>query len=200
MVTRDRNRKKIARRRKIILVSVLSLFLIVSCILSVSIFYKIKGDSPFSSKNEETAEISEDKLLENATNDIAHNTKIAKVKVKLNKKKEVPEGVKLVAITFDDGPGYKSTQMILDTLKKYKAKGTWFVLGTGVENNPEMLKQIDKAGHEINSHTYDHPDLTTLSAEQIKWQINTTNTLIYNAIKKDHPIYVLLMERIMILW
>lgn len=185
-----KRRYKAVKRRKIILISVFTLFIILSSIFAINVFYKFRNGTPLISKNEEEiVEISEDKLLSEATNNIQHNLKISKIKVALNKKKDIPEGVKLVAITFDDGPGGNSTQKILDTLEKYKAKGTWFVLGSKVESNPEMLKKIDKAGHEINSHTYDHPNLTLLSPEQVREQINTTNKLIYKAIKKT-PSYL----------
>lgn len=91
---------------------------------------------------------------------------------------------KIVALTFDDGPGYNSTQRILDTLDKYKIKATFFTLGQKVEENPEMLKEIYKRGHEVGNHSYDHPDLTTLTHDDMMTQITSTNKLIETSTKK----------------
>ena len=82
---------------------------------------------------------------------------------------------KRVALTFDDGPHPKVTQQILKTLKKYNAKATFFVLGESVEKNPNVLKEVFNAGHEIGNHTYSHPKLTTLTNKQIQTQVESTN-------------------------
>ena len=85
---------------------------------------------------------------------------------------------KIIALSFDDGPGSNSTQRILDTLEEHDIKATFFVLGSKIEQNPEMLKQIHENGHEIGNHSYDHPDLTTLGYEEMMNQIRKTNQLI----------------------
>lgn len=85
---------------------------------------------------------------------------------------------KIVALTFDDGPGNNSTQRILDSLEKHDVKATFFVLGSKIEQNPDMLKQIHDEGHEIGNHSYNHPDLTKLTHEEMMSQITNTNQLI----------------------
>lgn len=62
---------------------------------------------------------------------------------------------KKIALTFDDGP-CANTLKVLDLLKKYGAKGTFFCIGKNVENHPDILKRIDKEGHVIGNHTYSH--------------------------------------------
>ncbi len=91
------------------------------------------------------------------------------------------DNVKIACLTFDDGPGYDSTDYLLKVLKKYDVKATFFVLGSRVEQNPKMLKRLVKAGHEIASHSWDHPDLTTLTPEQVKQQLDMTDAAIIKA-------------------
>ncbi len=88
----------------------------------------------------------------------------------------------MIALTFDDGPSYESTKIIVDTLKKYDAKATFFVLGEhltkGQEKNREILKQAYENGNEIASHTYDHKQLTKLTIPEIKSETSKTSDLI----------------------
>lgn len=72
-------------------------------------------------------------------------------------------GKKTIALTFDDGPNTTSTPAILDTLKKYNVKATFFVLGKLSHANPEMMKRISEEGHLVSNHTYSHPALGGLS-------------------------------------
>jgi peptidoglycan/xylan/chitin deacetylase (PgdA/CDA1 family) len=87
-------------------------------------------------------------------------------------------GSKLVAITFDDGPDNRYTPAILDILKAYKVKATFFTVGTQVKKYPAMMKRIAAEGHCIGNHTYNHPDLTKKDSTAIKNQIKWTDTLI----------------------
>ncbi|WP_214109636.1 polysaccharide deacetylase family protein [Acrocarpospora catenulata] len=88
---------------------------------------------------------------------------------------------KCIALTFDDGP-WPYTPELLDTLKKYKAKATFFVLGRKVANRPEMMQRMVKEGHEVGNHTWDHPSLTELSDEDIVAEITSTQEVIYETI------------------
>ncbi len=63
---------------------------------------------------------------------------------------------KAVALTFDDGPHPSQTNEILDILKEYDIKATFFVLGESAKQNPEVLKRVIAEGHEIGNHTYSH--------------------------------------------
>ena len=75
---------------------------------------------------------------------------------------------KEIALTFDDGPHPKETAKILDILKKYNAKATFFVVGKHVKWYPDSVIRASKEGHEIGNHTFTHPDISTLSNEQLK--------------------------------
>ena len=63
---------------------------------------------------------------------------------------------KVAYLTFDDGPDDKVTPMILDILKAEGVHATFFVLGTMVEQNPNVLKRIFNEGHAIGNHSYNH--------------------------------------------
>lgn len=82
---------------------------------------------------------------------------------------------KKVALTFDDGPNNTSSLQILDLLKKYNIKATFFMLGSMVDNYPDVVKKIAEAGNDIGNHTYDHQDLTKLDEASIKKEIDSTN-------------------------
>lgn len=93
---------------------------------------------------------------------------------------DVPDtSVKQVALTFDDGPDPKVTMQILDILKKYDAKATFFMLGSRVEYYPEIAKNVADAGHELGNHTWNHPDLTKSGVEKIRNEINRTSKIIH---------------------
>ena len=61
-----------------------------------------------------------------------------------------------IFLTFDDGPHPKATPFVLDELKKYNAKATFFCIGKNVEAEPGLYKRILNEGHSIGNHTNDH--------------------------------------------
>lgn len=63
---------------------------------------------------------------------------------------------KVLYLTFDDGPISEVTPWVLDELKKYKAKATFFCIGKNIDDNPEVFNRIIKEGHTVGSHTYNH--------------------------------------------
>lgn len=84
---------------------------------------------------------------------------------------EIPKHDKAVALTYDDGPG-KYTSQILDCLARYDAKATFFVVGTNVNRYPETLKRAVSMGMEIGNHTVSHPKLTNLSSSGVYSEIH----------------------------
>lgn len=60
-----------------------------------------------------------------------------------------------IAITFDDGP-HPETLRVLDLLKQYGAKGTFFCIGKQIEKHPDILRKIVDEGHTVGNHTYSH--------------------------------------------
>lgn len=84
----------------------------------------------------------------------------------------------MVALTFDDGVT-EMTSDLLDILKEEKVRATFFVLGREFDEDPKhgkrMLKRMWKEGHDIGSHSYSHPYLTSLSDSEIRKQMKDTN-------------------------
>ncbi|MGL6104772.1 polysaccharide deacetylase family protein [Romboutsia sp.] len=78
---------------------------------------------------------------------------------------------KVIALTFDDGPHPKETNEVLDVLKKYDVKATFFIAGKHANWYPEPLIRTSKEGHEIGNHTFNHPDISNLSSSQIESEI-----------------------------
>ncbi|MBK7690826.1 MAG: polysaccharide deacetylase family protein [Bacteroidetes bacterium] len=61
-----------------------------------------------------------------------------------------------VYLTFDDGPHPTVTPFVLDQLKAYNAKATFFCIGKNVEQYPEIYQRILDEGHAVGNHTYNH--------------------------------------------
>lgn len=68
-------------------------------------------------------------------------------------------GDKLVALTFDDGPDPRFTPQILAILEKYDVPATFFVVGKFAEKYPDIVEAEIAGGHEVENHTYTHPNL-----------------------------------------
>ncbi|KAI8051316.1 hypothetical protein BDF22DRAFT_693137 [Syncephalis plumigaleata] len=85
------------------------------------------------------------------------------------------------ALTFDDGPS-NNTLLLLDELKRQNLKATFCVLGSQVLQFPNILKRTYEEGHNICSHTWSHPALTSLTNEQILAEIKWTERAIKEVI------------------
>lgn len=79
---------------------------------------------------------------------------------------------KVLALTFDDGP-WPTTTELLDVLKEYDVKATFFTIGEQIADYPEAIQREVAEGHQICTHTWDHAagsgrgvDLTRMSAEE----------------------------------
>jgi peptidoglycan/xylan/chitin deacetylase (PgdA/CDA1 family) len=76
-----------------------------------------------------------------------------------------------VVLTFDDGPWPHNTAMVLEALAAHCAKATFFPIGKHAIWHPEILKQVAAQGHTIGSHTWSHADLSKLSVDDAKDEI-----------------------------
>jgi peptidoglycan/xylan/chitin deacetylase (PgdA/CDA1 family) len=85
----------------------------------------------------------------------------------------------IVALTFDAGTeGGGSAPQVLETLREYGLHVTFFLSGHWVDHNVELAEQIVADGHEVANHSYDHPDLTHLTDEQIVWELDYTDQVV----------------------
>lgn len=85
----------------------------------------------------------------------------------------------MVALTFDDGPGER-TMEILDALEKYDAHATFFMQGKNVSSHEKEIQKMYEIGCELGNHSYDHPQLTGCT-DGGAVQVGTTNSLIKEA-------------------
>ncbi len=63
---------------------------------------------------------------------------------------------KFVYFTFDDGPIPVVTPFVLNTLKKYNCKATFFCIGDNIAKHPSILSDVIADGHTVGNHTYNH--------------------------------------------
>ena len=82
-----------------------------------------------------------------------------------------------VALTFDDGPDPDWTPRILDILKRFNVKATFFMIGEEAGNNVGVMQRAYREGHEIGNHTFTHPDISEISPRQVDLQLNLTERL-----------------------
>ncbi|TXK72417.1 polysaccharide deacetylase family protein [Paenibacillus sp. N3.4] len=90
---------------------------------------------------------------------------------------EIPTDEKVIALTFDDGPHPEYTAQILELLKQYDAKATFFVVGNKVKLYPDVLNRTLQEGHELANHTYSHAYLGRNT--NMKKEINKAEEIIF---------------------
>lgn len=98
--------------------------------------------------------------------------------------KEKYENSKLLALTFDDGPS-DYTNRLLDILKAKGIKATFFALGSRADYYPDIIRREAEEGHEVESHTYAHRNLSTISAGEVSFEVNSAAQSICNALGKQ---------------
>ncbi len=76
-----------------------------------------------------------------------------------------------IVLTFDDGPWPGNTERVLKALADHCTKALFFPIGKHAGYHPEILKQVAAAGHAIGSHTWSHKDLSKLSDDEAKAEI-----------------------------
>lgn len=83
-----------------------------------------------------------------------------------------------ILLTFDDGPNPLYTPQLLDLLKQYNVKACFFVVGSKVEQYPEIVRRIVAEGHMIGIHHYEHISNWVLAPWQLKRQLVKTERAI----------------------
>lgn len=85
-----------------------------------------------------------------------------------------------VVLTFDDGPDPLYTPKILEILKKYNVKATFFLVGENVKKYPNLAQKIVEEGHDIGNHSYNHANFLILKPLSIKKNVMMANREIAN--------------------
>ena len=197
--------KNNTNRRKIIIIVVLTiLFIVIFSALGIYLAkaYNKKNlaniKNKITQKNEHYRNINdlesmENSLKENINTTITVNNRNYKfhIPVYSNSAKEKMKNIykneeKVAYLTFDDGPSQAVTPLILDLLKQENIKATFFVLGSCVDKNPDLLKREYEEGHYIANHGYTHSySKIYKSADNVINEYNRTEKSIKNAIKKE---------------
>jgi len=97
----------------------------------------------------------------------------------------MPDKPKAIYLTFDDGPTPEVTDWVLKTLKQYEAKATFFCVGQQIEKNPDLLKKIHVAGHQIGNHTFSHLNGWKTNNKKYFNEVIKTEVLINDEITRD---------------
>ena len=84
------------------------------------------------------------------------------------------------ALTFDDGPDPLYTPRLLDLLKQYNMKATFFLVGSHAEKHPEVVKRIHSEGHLIGIHNYVHKSNWFMRPVTVRKQVKRTDDIIYS--------------------
>jgi len=96
---------------------------------------------------------------------------------------------KTLYLTFDDGPVPAVIGRLLDLLDKYQVKATFFVIGSRVERNPDLLNEIDNRAHSIANHSYSHPEFHKISHAEKKMELDKTNLIIKEVTGKSCTLF-----------
>ena len=70
---------------------------------------------------------------------------------------------KVLYLTFDAGYENGNTEPILDALKKHNVSATFFVVGTYIESEPDLIRRMVEEGHTVGNHTWHHPDMSQIA-------------------------------------
>ena len=89
----------------------------------------------------------------------------------------VPPGP-VVYLTFDDGPHPVHTTEVLDVLRRYGVRATFFVVGAMVQRFPHLLNRVLLEGHTVANHTWNHENLAKLSGEAIDRTLERTQDIL----------------------
>ena len=90
---------------------------------------------------------------------------------------QIDPNQKMLAITFDDGPG-NDTNRVLDVLRKNRAHGTFFVIGRQVMSHADVVRRIVNEGNEIGNHSWNHASLPLISQDQMKREVEDTQRVV----------------------
>jgi len=98
-------------------------------------------------------------------------------------------GAKTLALTYDDGPNDPHTLRMLEVLAKHGVHATFFLIGRYVQDRPDIVREVVRAGHVIGNHTFTHPNLIFTSSEQTRNQITQCRRAIEDAVGEHSNLF-----------
>jgi peptidoglycan/xylan/chitin deacetylase (PgdA/CDA1 family) len=94
-----------------------------------------------------------------------------------------------LALTFDDGPNDPHTLHLLEVLARHNVRSTFFMVGSFVEQRPEIARAVAAAGHAIGNHTHTHPNLIFHSSSVIRREMQDCERAFDNAGVARFPLF-----------
>ena len=91
-------------------------------------------------------------------------------------------GTKQLALTYDDGPNDPHTLRLLEVLARHDVHATFFLIGRYVQQRPDIVREIVRAGHIVGNHTFTHPLLTFKSAAEIRQELSACRSALEDAV------------------
>jgi peptidoglycan/xylan/chitin deacetylase (PgdA/CDA1 family) len=98
-------------------------------------------------------------------------------------------GAKQLALTYDDGPNDPHTLRLLDVLAGHGVRATFFVIGRYVQQRPDIVREIVKAGHVVGNHTFTHPLLIFKSESEIRRELSDCRSALHDAIGEHSNLF-----------
>ena len=91
---------------------------------------------------------------------------------------ELEEEPKYAALTFDDGPHRETTERLLDGLRQRGVNATFFLVGERIPGQEDLVRRMQREGHQIGNHTWSHARLAGMSPDEAASEIGRTDRLL----------------------
>jgi peptidoglycan-N-acetylglucosamine deacetylase len=101
----------------------------------------------------------------------------------------VARGARQLALTFDDGPNDPHTLRLLEVLERHRARATFFLIGRFVQQRPDIVGEIIKAGHALGNHTFTHPLLIFKPEPEIRRELVSCQDAVQDATGKPTNLF-----------
>ncbi len=98
-------------------------------------------------------------------------------------------GSRQIALTYDDGPNDPHTLRLLEVLAKHNVSATFFLIGRYIQQRPDIVREIVRAGHVVGNHTFTHPLLTFGTETEIKNQLSECRAALQDAIGEHSNLF-----------
>lgn len=95
-------------------------------------------------------------------------------------------GSKQLALTYDDGPNDPHTLRLLEVLARHDVHATFFLIGRYVQQRPDIVRELVRAGHVVGNHTFNHPLLTLKSSAEIRKELSACRSALQAALGGAH--------------
>lgn len=94
--------------------------------------------------------------------------------------------LRMVALTFDDGPRRSTTLPLLDGLAQRGVRATFFLVGRQIEGNEDLVLRMEQEGHQVGIHSYDHKPLTGLNQADFDLEVGMLRERLVTLLGHDH--------------